>query len=108
MDNGQPVKERLQTGFDLLRTVLIYRARTGSPGLGWGIERAVVDRELDDLEADLAANPPMMERPGQCRPSDLINDPLPLPSLRPYLKNKLKPRIQSRDSAVDDSDWTNA
>ena len=107
MNHGETAKERLETGYHVLQTVLVYRSRTGSPGLGWGIERAIVDRELDDLEADIQANPPVLERSEGRRPSRLSIDPFPLPSLRPYLKNRLKPLMQPSDPAADDPDWTN-
>ncbi len=108
INHGQTAKERLETGFNVLQTVLVYRSRTGSAGLGWGIERAIVDRELDELEEDLRVNPPVREQPDGLRPSRLSIEPLPLPSLRPYLKNRLKPLVQPHDPATDNPDWTNA
>jgi len=107
MNHGQTVKERLETGYHVLQTVLVYRSRIGSSGLGWGIERAIVDRELEELEEDLRANPPVREQPEDRRPSRLMVEPLPLPSLHPYLKNRLKPLMQPRDPATGHRDWTN-
>jgi len=102
------MKDRLETGYHVLQTVLLYRSRTGSPGLGWGIERAIVDRELDELESDLLASPPVVERSIGGFPEKLPLDPMPLPSLRPYMKNHLRPLMQPRDPNAADSGWPNA
>ncbi len=108
MKDTQTIKDRLETGYHVLQTVLLYRARTGSPGLGWGIERAIVDRELDELESELRTNPPVVDGSNRGLPERLPLDPLPLPSLRPYMKNYLRPLMQPRDPDAGDSGWRNA
>ena len=49
-------KERLESGCRILENILLRRILTGSPGLGSGIERAIVNRELRELEEDLRRN----------------------------------------------------
>lgn len=46
-------KERLETGFALLQSILEQRLAAGDSGFAWGIERCIVDCELDQLETDL-------------------------------------------------------
>ncbi len=53
----QARRERLQSNALLLQSILLYRRMKKSPGVGWGIERAIVDRELRELEEDLRLNP---------------------------------------------------
>lgn len=50
----QTIRERLETGFQILETIRMRRLETGSPKLGWAVEKAIIDRELQDLERDLA------------------------------------------------------
>jgi hypothetical protein len=54
---GHATKERLDSGFRLLRTILMRRQMTGAAGYGWAIERTVVDRELRELEEDFRSHP---------------------------------------------------
>jgi hypothetical protein len=80
----ETTKKRLESGFRVLQTVLHFRAITGSPGLGWAVERAVVDRELRELERDMRLHPPLPPFLDLGTPSDMLTDPLPLPYLRPH------------------------
>lgn len=53
------IKERLETSFALVQFILEQRLDTGDPGFAWGVERGLVARELDELEADfLSFSPP--------------------------------------------------
>jgi hypothetical protein len=65
-ENGNELAEttaaRLQTGYLLLRTIQILRAENNMPGYGWAVERAIVNRELSELEEDLRLNPPFPGR----------------------------------------------
>jgi hypothetical protein len=53
----QAARERLRSNALLLQSILLYRRLEKSPGFGWGIERAIVDRELSELEEDIRLNP---------------------------------------------------
>jgi hypothetical protein len=44
----------------MLESIRRRRIRRGSPSLGAAIERAIIRRELDELEADLLMFPPEM------------------------------------------------
>lgn len=44
---------------EVLESLRRRRIRRGSPSLGSAIERAIVQRELDELEADLLLFPPV-------------------------------------------------
>jgi hypothetical protein len=59
----QTTKGRLESGFRTLETVLLCRLLIDSPDLGSGIERAIIDRELRELEWDLRLSPPF--QPGE-------------------------------------------
>jgi hypothetical protein len=52
-DEAPSTKERLENGFALVQLILEQRLATEDPGFAWGIERGLVARELDELEADL-------------------------------------------------------
>ena len=56
-EETQSVKERLQSNALILEGILSYRRLAKSPGFGWGIERALVGRELTELEEDIKLNP---------------------------------------------------
>lgn len=73
-------RERLEVGFQIIQTILRKRRETGSPSLGWAIERAIVHRELNELEQDLLLNPP----PGalECR------QPQPAPRKRAFFRKE--------------------
>lgn len=58
--NEQAIKERLESGSRILENILLRRILMGSSGLGLGIERAIVNRELRELEEDLKLNPPVL------------------------------------------------
>lgn len=58
MKTVESVKDRLERGLHILDRILLRRALEGSPTLGWGIERAIVDRELRELEEECLQNPP--------------------------------------------------
>jgi hypothetical protein len=51
------IRERLERGFAILEMIQRRRIQEGSPKLGWAIERAVVDRELRELEGDSLCGP---------------------------------------------------
>lgn len=55
-------KERLETSFALVQFILEQRLDTEDPGFAWGIERGLVARELDELEADLHSLRPPQAR----------------------------------------------
>lgn len=69
VENGDPgyitvntenaVKARLERGFEMLRSIEQRRIRRGSPALGAAIEWTIIQRELDELEADLLLFPPV-------------------------------------------------
>ena len=50
MSTQQTTKKRLEGGFQILQAIRRRRDETGSPMLGWAIERAIVDKELRELE----------------------------------------------------------
>ena len=54
-------KQRLEIGADLLTAIERNRARTADAGLGAGIERSIVNRELRELERDILADPGALE-----------------------------------------------
>jgi hypothetical protein len=43
----------------MLESIRQRRIRRGSPSLGASIEHAIIQRELDELEADLLLDPPV-------------------------------------------------
>jgi hypothetical protein len=49
------IHERLYMGARLLHVIEVDRERTGDPGLKRTLERAVIDRELDELAAEWAS-----------------------------------------------------
>ena len=51
------IRERLERGFAILQMIQRRRIQEGSPKLGWAIERAIVDRELRELEGDSSCGP---------------------------------------------------
>jgi hypothetical protein len=57
MKTAESSKARLERGFQLLQRILLRRVLEGSPTIGWGVEKAIVDRELQDLEEDLRQHP---------------------------------------------------
>ena len=50
-------KERLRICAGLLETIDQHRARTEDPGRGSAMERRIIDRELQELEKDILADP---------------------------------------------------
>ena len=56
-EESSTTRERLESGCRMLEQILRRRLLDNSPGVGWAIERAIVDRELRDLEEDLRLNP---------------------------------------------------
>ncbi len=58
MKTEESVKSRLERGLQVLDRILLRRALEGVPTLGWGIEKAIVDRELRELEEEYIQNPP--------------------------------------------------
>jgi hypothetical protein len=52
------IRKRLEREFGILETILLRRFIEDSPGLGSGIEKVIVDRELRELEQDYMADPP--------------------------------------------------
>ncbi len=89
--SSQTAKERLESGFKVLETLLLYRVLTGSPNLGWGIERSIVDRELQDLEGDSWLKPTHPARSSATPHKSVHSNPSPLPFLPPALRKRLKP-----------------
>jgi hypothetical protein len=57
MKTAESSKARLERGFHILQRILLRRALEGSTMIGWGVERAIVDRELQELEDDLRQHP---------------------------------------------------
>ena len=64
METLNSVKTRLERGVEVLESIQRRRIRKGSPSLGMAIEYAVIQRELDDLEADLLLHPPVTSSNG--------------------------------------------
>jgi len=62
----QVLKLRLARGYAILKLIDKRRAQLGNPGIGWAIEKQIVDRELRDLEAaaDVPAGPESAHFPG--------------------------------------------
>ncbi|MDX2150851.1 MAG: hypothetical protein SFV54_08960 [Bryobacteraceae bacterium] len=58
MNKREALKVRLERGVETLLQLEQRRVRRNSKSLGMSIERAIIQRELDELEADLVANPP--------------------------------------------------
>ena len=56
-EQAETTAARLQTGYLLLRSIQILRAENSLPGYGWAVERAIVNRELSELEEDLRRDP---------------------------------------------------
>jgi hypothetical protein len=59
VNTEQAVKSRLERGAEMLESIRRRRIRRSSPSLGAAIERAIIQRELDELEADLVMDPPV-------------------------------------------------
>lgn len=62
MGANESTKARLERGFHILQRILLRRAMEGSATIGWGVERAIIDRELRELEEQCRqefAVPPM-------------------------------------------------
>jgi hypothetical protein len=47
----QALKLRLARSYAVLELVDLRRALTGNQGIGWAIEKRILDHELQDLEA---------------------------------------------------------
>lgn len=60
VNTEKSVKARLERGVEILESIERRRIRRGSPELGAAIERTIIQRELDELEADLLLFPPAM------------------------------------------------
>jgi len=58
---GLTTRERLNLCAVILSTIDQNRERRKDPGLAQGIERQIVERELRELEADIAADPGPLE-----------------------------------------------
>lgn len=58
---GLTIKERLNLCAVILTTIDQSRQRRRDPLLASGIERQIIERELRDLEADIAADPGALE-----------------------------------------------
>jgi len=54
-------RDRLQRGVATLESLARRRKETKSPLFGYDTERAIIDRELRELEADIAAHPGALE-----------------------------------------------
>ena len=50
----QALKLRLTRSYEILELIDLRRARR-RPGIGWGIEKRVLDQELQDIEAGIDA-----------------------------------------------------
>ncbi|MBX5495517.1 MAG: hypothetical protein IRZ15_09300 [Bryobacteraceae bacterium] len=55
----QSARARLEQGFQILEAIRRRRLRKKSPELGASIERFIIQRELDELEADWKVHPPL-------------------------------------------------
>lgn len=53
--------ERLKEGAATLEQLQRRRSETKTPRFGYDTERAIIDRELRDLERDILANPGALE-----------------------------------------------
>jgi hypothetical protein len=53
---NQFLKLRLADSYALLKLIDLRRAQAGDQGIGWGIEKLILDRELRDLEAAVVAD----------------------------------------------------
>jgi len=51
----QALKLRLTRSYEILELIDLRRAQTGDQGIGWGIEKRVLDQELQDIEAGIDA-----------------------------------------------------
>jgi hypothetical protein len=58
MKYSDDIHRRLETGARILEIISRRRMETGCRRLGWAIERALVDWELEELEDDLLQDPP--------------------------------------------------
>jgi len=69
-------KERFENGFALVQVILEQREATEDSGFAWGVERDIVARELDELEADLQS---LRQLQASLAPPLVQNPPLRLP-----------------------------
>jgi len=53
LDNA--LKLRLASSHAVLEVIDLKRAQTGNQNIGWAIEKRILDRELQDLEAAVVA-----------------------------------------------------
>jgi|GEM_PF-7079866 hypothetical protein len=51
-DHRKPIRERLEEAVKILDAIEQRRAVEGRPQLGWAIEQAIINRELQQLEKD--------------------------------------------------------
>ncbi len=58
----QSLRLRLAHSYALIELIDLRRAQTGDQGIGWGIEKQILDRELRDIEA-VADTPDGPSRP---------------------------------------------
>jgi hypothetical protein len=54
----QALKFRLACSCATLKLISLRRAKTGDQGIGWAVEKRILDRELQDLEAEADADVP--------------------------------------------------
>jgi hypothetical protein len=54
----QALNLRLARSYALLKLIDLRRAQTGDPGIGWAIQKRILDQELQDLEAAAVAGAP--------------------------------------------------
>ncbi len=54
-------KSRLERSAAVLRIIDFRRKKTGDPQLGSGIERYILNRELQEIEEEILANPGPLE-----------------------------------------------
>jgi hypothetical protein len=55
-------KERLERGYRVMAVIGRRRAETGDPRLGAGIERFILNRELNELTEEILMDPGAMEQ----------------------------------------------
>jgi hypothetical protein len=70
----QTTKGRLESGFQILDMILLRRRLEDCPTLGLDMERAIIDRELRELEEDLRFNPPFQPGEGLRAPHNIRPD----------------------------------
>ncbi len=61
VNTEKSVKARLERGFEMLESIERRRSRRGNPAIGAAIENSIIQRELDELEADLLLFPPVIK-----------------------------------------------